>query len=413
MTTQSAPAPGGTDTSPVTATRTHRRRWPWILLATVTALAVLFYVGGGLYFSGIIHHDTFEVRPGIPATTQTGTLTALDIADPGGGTVTVTLDAKDADPDKYADATVGIAVDDALIVAGPVTSADGAVTVRPVLDLVGEAPAPGAAAGINRDVWTNPDQLDLAYSEVEIVSDGAEYPAWLIPGSSTTWAVLVHGKGGYPPEMLRMATTLHERGITCLLISYLNDPDLPASPDGRYGYGTTEVPQVEAALQYALDEGAGRVVLGGVSHGAAVALGTLETSDLAGSIDAVILDSPPADLAANIDAIGDTRSLPVVGLPIPESLETAAMLVTELRYGIDFDDYNWLEGADRITAPTLLFQGGRDTTVDASVARMLATAIGPTATLVEQPEAQHVGSWNVDPAAYGAAITQFLDDAGL
>ncbi len=413
MSTRSAHAPSRIDPNPARATRTHRRRWPWILLAVVTTVLVLFYVGGGLYFASTIHHDVFEVRPGIPATTQTGTLTALDIADPAGGIVTVTLDAKDADPDKYANATVGIAVGDALIVAGPVTSADGAVTVRPVLDLVGEAPAPGSAAGINRDVWTSPDQLGLAYTDVEIVSDGAGYPAWLIPGSSTTWAILVHGKGGYPPEMLRMATTLHERGMTCLLISYLNDPGVPASVDERYGYGTNEVPQVEAAVQYALDEGAERVILGGASHGAAVALGMLETSDLAGSIDAVILDSPPADLAANIDAIGDTRSLPVVGLPIPESLESVAMLVTELRYGIDFDDYNWLDGADRITAPTLLFQGGQDTTVDASVARLLATEMGRTATLVEQPDAQHVGSWNVDPAAYAAAITQFLDDTGL
>ncbi len=411
MTTQSAPAQVGNDHKPDTATRT-RRRWPWVLLAIAAALALLFYVGGGLYFSGMIHHDTFEVRPGTPATTQTGTLTALDVPDDGaGGTVTVTLDAKDTDPDKYANATVGIAVGDSLIVAGPVTSADGAATTRPVLDLVGAVPQPGAAAGINRDVWTSPDQLGLVHFDVAITSDGADYPAWVIPSTSDIWAVLVHGKGGYPPEMLRMTTTLHERGINALLISYVNDPGVPASSDGRYGYGTAEVPQVEAALAYALDQGAERILLGGVSHGAAIVLGTLQTSDLADSVDAVILDSPPADLATNIDAIGDTRSLPVVGLPIPESLETVATWVTELRYGIDFDDYDWLSGADQITAPTLIFQGGLDTTVDPSVARELADAMGGTATLVEQPLAQHVGSWNVDPAAYAAAINELLDDA--
>jgi dienelactone hydrolase len=413
MTTQSAPTQVSNDHSPDTATRT-RRRWPWVLLAIAAALALLFYVGGGWYFSGVIYNDVFEVRPGTPGATQTGTLTALDAPDSGsGGTVTVTLDAADADPDKYANATVGIAVGDSLIVAGPVASADGAVTTRPVLDLVGAAPEPGAAAGINRDVWTSPDQLDLVYFDVAISSDGADYPAWVIPGTSDTWAVLVHGKGGYPPEMLRMTTTLHERGVTALLISYVNDPGVPASTDGYYGYGMHEVPQVEAALAYALDQGAERIILGGMSHGAAVALGTLQTSGLADSIDAVILDSPPADLATNIDAIGDTRSFPVVGLPIPESLETVAMWVTELRYGVDFDDYDWLSGADQITAPTLIFQGGQDTTVNAAVAQDLASAMGATATLVEQPDAQHVGSWNVDPAGYDAAITEFLDGAGL
>jgi alpha-beta hydrolase superfamily lysophospholipase len=414
MTTYSAPAPVEHDHRPETATRTRRRRWPWVLLGFALVLVLAFYVGLGVIFAGVIHHDTFEVRPGNPATTQTGTLTALDVpADGAGGTVTVTLNADDADPDKYANATVGIAVGDSLIVAGPVTSADGAVTTRPVLDLVGAVPEPGAAAGINRDVWTSPDQLGLVSFDIAIGSEGAEYPAWVIPSTSETWAVLIHGKGGYPPEMLRMTTTLHERGINALLISYVNDPGVPASSDGRYGYGTIEVPQVEAALEYAQDQGAERIILGGASHGAAVALGTLQTSDLAGSIEAVILDSPPADLVTNIDAIGDTRSLPVVGLPIPESVETVAMWVAELRYGIDFDDYDWLSEADQMAAPTLIFQGGLDTTVDQSVARELAAAMGSTATLVEQPEAQHVGSWNVDPAAYDAAITAFLDDAGL
>jgi alpha-beta hydrolase superfamily lysophospholipase len=415
MTTRAADrhAHGTSQPTPTSATRTRRRRWPWVLLAMAVALVTLFYVGGGWYFSNVIHNDVFAVSPGIPATTQTGTLDQVSPSAADQGTVTMTLDEEFADPDRYANATVGIAVGDSLIVAGPVVSADGPTVTRPILDLVGDVPAPGSPAGVNRDVWTSPDQLELPYTEVALMSEGIEYPAWVIPGTSTTWAVLVHGKGGYPPEMLRMTTTLHERGISCLLISYLNDPDVPRSPEGRYGYGTLEVPQVEAAVTYALGEGAERIILGGVSHGAAISLAFLESSDLATTVDAVILDSPPADLAGNVDAIGDTRTLPVVGLPIPESLETVALKMTELRFGIDFSDYDRTRTADRITAPTLIYQGGEDRTVAASTARELAAAMGPTATLVEQPEAQHVGSWNVDPEAYASAMTTFLDGAGL
>jgi len=380
----------------------------------VAALVTVFYVGGGYYFSSTIHHDVFEVRPGTPATAQTGSLTGfVPPADGVEASVTMILDEDHATPDKYANATVGIKVGDTLIVAGPATASEGATVTRPILDLVGDVPETGTPAGVNRDVWTSPDQIGLEYAEVAIDSDGVAYPAWVIPGSSATWAILIHGKGGYPPEMLRMATTLHERGVTCLLISYANDPAAPRPAEERYGYGTIEVPQVEAAVQYAQNEGAERIVLAGVSHGAAVSLTYLETSPQADAIDAVILDSPPADLAANIDAIGDTRSLPVVGLPIPESLESLAMLMTELRYGLDFDDYNRLAAADQIAAPTLIYQGGMDTTVAPSVARDLAVAMGATATLIEQPEAQHVGSWNVDPEAYAAAMQEFLTGSGL
>jgi alpha-beta hydrolase superfamily lysophospholipase len=374
----------------------------------------LFYVGGGYYFSSVIYRDVFEVRPGVPATTQTGTLTDLTVpTNQVEGSVTVALDSQYAAPDKYANATVGIKVGDSLIVAGPAADSAGAEVTRPVLDIVGEVPEVGSPAGVNRDVWTSPDQLGLEYTEAMIDSGGVAYPAWVIPGSSTTWAILIHGKGGYPAEMLRMATTLHERGINCLLISYVNDPSVPRPAESLYGYGTIEVPQVEAAVNFAQSEGAERIILGGVSHGAAVSLGFLETSTLAESIDAVILDSPPADLSANIDAIGDTGTLPVVGLPIPESLESVAMLITQWLFGLDFDDFNHIAGADGITAPTLIFQGGLDTTVDASVARALANAMGPGATLVEQPQAQHVGSWNVDPEAYSAAMGNFLDGAAF
>lgn len=418
MATQPVNVKSGARTSPEPAsggTRpTHRRRWPWVLLAAVVALVTLFYVGGGYYFSTVIYNDVFAVRPGIPATTQTGTLTDLTPSTGGTpGTVVMTLDEGSASPDRYANATIGIKVGDTLIVAGPASLSQGATVTRPILDLVGEIPSVGVAAGVNRDVWTSPEQLGLEFTDVTIDSDGAGYPAWLIPGSSTTWAVLVHGKGGYPAEMLRMAAILNERDVNCLLITYLNDPGVPSSPDGRYGYGTIEVPQVEAAVDYAQQQGAQRIILGGVSHGAAVSLGFLTSSPKAGDVAAVILDSPPADLAGNVDAIGDTRSLPVVGLPIPESLESMALLMAQWRFGVDFDDYDYIAVADQITAPTLIYQGGNDTTVDPSIAQSLADAMGPTATTADQPEAQHVGSWNVDPDAYSTALQQFLTEAGL
>ena len=49
----------------------------------------------------------------------------------------------------------------------------------------------------------------------------------------------------------------HEQGyITSLLISYRNDTDAPNSADGLYALGGIEWLDVEAAIRYALENGA-------------------------------------------------------------------------------------------------------------------------------------------------------------
>lgn len=384
----------------------RRRRWPAYVLTLVVALVAIFYAAGGFYFSGVVHRDVFEVRPGPHGSTQTAVLTAVSP-----DTVVVRLDEAYAARDLYAGATVGIRVGSTLVVAGPATMSDGAEVTRPVLDVVGPLPVVGQPAAVQRDVWGTPAELGLAYTEVSITSGADQFPAWVIPATgSDAWAILAHGKHGSRSEMLRMARPLTDAGITCLVVTYTGDSGLAQPPDGLWGYGTVEVPEIEAAVRYAQREGAGHLIMGGASHGAAVVLGFLTRSALAPDVDAAILDSPPADLAANIDLIGDGRTLPVVGLPIPESLEQVATWITQWRYGIDFDDYDYIARADQLSVPMLILQGSADATVAPQLARDLVAAVGPEATLVEEAGAQHVGSWNVDPTGYEAAVLGFAQE---
>ena len=46
-------------------------------MAVPAALVTVFFVGGSYYFSGEINNERLQVSPGVPATTQTGTLTEL------------------------------------------------------------------------------------------------------------------------------------------------------------------------------------------------------------------------------------------------------------------------------------------------------------------------------------------------
>ena len=59
------------------------------------------------------------------------------------------------------------------------------------------------------------------------------------------------------------------------------------------------------------------------------------------------------------------------------------------------------------TPPRLVFHGSADRTVPVTISRDLA-ARRANVTLVEVPGADHVESWNVDPAAYERRLKDFL-----
>ncbi len=99
-------------------------------------------------------------------------------------------------------------------------------------------------------------------------------PAWFIPGTSSTWVVFVHGRGETPREGLRIASTVAPLGYPMLLIQYRNDPQAPAG-NGYGQFGVDEWQDLEGAVQYALDNGAERIVLAGASMGGAASLAFL------------------------------------------------------------------------------------------------------------------------------------------
>ena len=119
------------------------------------------------------------------------------------------------------------------------------------------------------------------------------FPAWLTPGETDTWVILVHGKGAERTECLRILPMFVERGHSTLPITYRNEEGAPASPSGQYQFGADE--WVEAAAEYALAAGASELILVGYSMGGAIALSFLYNSAVADRVKGVILDSPALD----------------------------------------------------------------------------------------------------------------------
>ncbi|GAA1249742.1 alpha/beta fold hydrolase [Pseudonocardia aurantiaca] len=297
---------------------------------------------------------------------------------------------------------------EALAVIGPVVAERRREVVRPLL--AGAVPEAGTAAVLDTGPYDpDPGARNLPFDDVVVPGPLGPYPAWFVPatdGPGDTWVIMVHGRGGSRREALRMLPALHRRGFPQLVVTYRNDIGAPASPDGLYHLGDTEWEDVAAAVRYATDRGAGRVVLFGWSMGGAITGAFLDRAPEAASVAAVVWDAPLVDWRATLRQQARNRRL-------PPGLSPLAGAVTSRRIGIDFDRFDLRRRPPATRPPTLVIHSSADTAVPVTASRALAAAapeLGWPMRYLEVPDVEHTASWNADPAAYERAVAAFLAD---
>jgi alpha-beta hydrolase superfamily lysophospholipase len=249
--------------------------------------------------------------------------------------------------------------------------------------------------------------LGVPFHDVFYRGPLGSYPAWFVPGSRDTWAILVHGNSMDRLDTIKIVPALHRLGLPVLMISYRNDAAAPQDPSGMLRYGLTEWQDLAAAVQYALAHGARRVVLVGYSMGGGIVASFLEGSPLAARVAGAILDSPMLDFSRAVDHGASRQRLPLVGLPLPQSLTDVAKWIASWRYGVDWRSLDYLRGAAKLHAPILLFQGTTDQTVPPATSDELARTARDV-TYVRVRGADHLDSWNLDPARYDGAVQTFV-----
>jgi fermentation-respiration switch protein FrsA (DUF1100 family) len=116
------------------------------------------------------------------------------------------------------------------------------------------------------------------------------------------------------------------------------------------------------------------------------------------------------DLSRTVDHGASKETLPLAGLPLPQSLTDVAKWIAGWRYGVDWTSLDYLDGAAKIHAPMLLFQGTADETVPPATSDELAR-IARGVTYVRVRGADHLDSWNLDPARYDGAVRAFVGRA--
>jgi uncharacterized protein len=226
-------------------------------------------------------------------------------------------------------------------------------------------------------------------------------PAWYIPGTASTWVVVVHGRGAAPTEGLRVASVTSRLGYPTLVIRYRNDVGAPAG-NGYAQWGKDEWQDLEAAVQYALDNGAEKVVLAGLSMGGGMSLALLENSPVAASVAGLFLDAPMTDFSQRVD-------ISAQDMGVPGFVTTLAKQVAAWRYGFDWSAIDYTSRAEDMTVPTLVVQGTADDTVPPVLTEAFAAAATPGLVQRELFDgAAHLSSWNVDRTRYEQLLTDFL-----
>jgi pimeloyl-ACP methyl ester carboxylesterase len=261
-------------------------------------------------------------------------------------------------------------------------------------------------------VYPDPSAVGLASEDVGIEVDGGTAPAWLIraePGAET-WAIMVHGRGATRQESLRAARAAHELGLTSLLVSYRNDGLAPSAPDGRYGLGSTEWRDIDAAIAFALSNGAREVVLFGWSMGGAICLQTADLSRHRNAIRAMVLDAPVIDWVNVLAHHAELNRIPS-GVGRYGQLMMGHRLgrrLTGLAAPVDLKAMDWVSRAVELRTPTLIIHSVDDEYVPYRPSAVLAEKNPEMVTFEAFGQARHAKEWNVDPVRWESLVKAWL-----
>lgn len=369
----------------------------WIIV--VVSILVVLAIGLGALTIVLARR---VVMPGSPK--------LVTIHDSGDGTVTLADDGKTAHAGEF-----GLWFgDDGHALVGPVVSRDeeARTVTRQILAVTaGELSAPSEGRWTGH-VIPHPRALERSVDDVEISVPGGTAPAWLIrplrASSPATWAIHVHGVRTTRITALRSVPAADELGYTSLVVSFRSDTEGPAVLNGASTLGLTEWPDVDAAIAYALQHGAQRVVLFAWSMGASIALQLTEHSAHRDSIAALVLIAPATDWrtaiwhgaqkahlpkflgTAAIHALQGRVSSRIVGVPAP----------------IDFDALDYTRPG-RLTVPALVIHSDGDQEIPVTLSRRFAEAYPGDVTLTEFPGAAHAWEYNTDAAGFNKAIVSW------
>jgi pimeloyl-ACP methyl ester carboxylesterase len=296
---------------------------------------------------------------------------------------------------------------------GEVLHDDGKRVVRAVEAVDAGDLATARSGRLGGWLWRTPAEADLPVVDVDVATPVGPAPAWLVPapgGTDGPWVISVHGRGVTRAETIRAAPAVRRAGWTSLLVSYRNDGEAPASPDGRYALGDQEWLDVEAAMAHAVDAGATALVLMGWSMGGAAVLQAVTRAVHREHVVGVALESPVVDWRTTLRYQGRAMHVPRV---VQELALRLLQSPTAARLGrrdgpIDLDRLDLVARAAELDVPVLLLHSDDDGFVPSTASHALAEARPDIVQLEVFEVARHTKLWNYDPERFDRVVSGWL-----
>lgn len=270
---------------------------------------------------------------------------------------------------------------------------------------------------IDEGFTPNPDQLVTSSGGYDLEEVRYETPlgamdASFLPERGTTWVIHVHGTNSTPTETEALFAPIQAAGYPQLAVTYRNDDQQPSDPSGYFRYGASEFGDIEAAMDYALENGADRVVFNGFGTGAGHVLAFMfrHRSDRIGG---VLMDSPNIDYGQTVSFNLSQRDLPILPFKVPSVLTATTKFLTSLRIGVNWTQIDYVERTgEALNKPVLVHHGIDDMTVPIEESIEFADAEPELIRLVQVAGAGHLESLEVDFDAYMARVLGFLEEVG-
>jgi hypothetical protein len=379
------------------------------VLGIVLLIVLLATAGAAWYFSNLII-DKAAVKGEEPAFNNE--VTAIS-ADRGIGTITYTISADVEDPVSSDDtrSIVGLKFQDgAYLQLAQGASVDGRSVTRPFILLQGELPQVGAVGQFDWPSYPNAEALGATSRDVTYSAPGGPTPATVVDPAikgNDIWVVVAHGRGSSIRQGLRAVPLYAQRGMTTMLINYRDDKKEDGAPyeDGIGNFGQTEWEDLQAAVQYAIDAGAQKVILTGWSMGGSVVASYLERGSNTDVVIGTQLDSPAVSFPDMVVFGAEQMGIPVQPLA---PVVWLAERISELRVNLDFDAVEYKDNAATWPVPAAVTAGTADDLVPPDSIEEFAAAL-PDGEFHLFEGASHTGEWNLDSAKYDQFIGDWLD----